>query len=65
MGASDHLKWTYNGAFEQLFGLGRVGFAQKFSKNSNALGVAPGGREKLKLRYDWYITSALYTSKHH
>jgi len=27
------LKWTYYGAFEQLFGPGRVGFEQKFSKN--------------------------------
>ena len=38
MGEFDHLEWTYNGAFEQLFGLGRVEFEQKFSKNSNARG---------------------------
>ena len=43
MGAFDHLEWTYNGAFEQLFGLGRGEFEQKFSKNSNARGVARGG----------------------
>ena len=30
------------GAFEQLFGLGRGDFEQKFSKNSNARGVARG-----------------------
>ena len=40
-------------AFEQLFGLGRGEFGQKFSKNSNARGL-PGGM--LKLRFDWYIT---------
>ena len=43
MGAFDHLKWTYDGAFEQLFGLGSGEFEQKFSKNSNARGVARGG----------------------
>ena len=53
MGAFDHLEWTYNGAFEQLFGLGRGEFEQKISKNSNARGVARGGM--LKLRFDWYI----------
>ena len=53
MGAFDHLEWTYDGAFEQLFGLGRGEVEQKFSKNSNALGVARGGM--LKLRFDWYI----------
>ena len=36
MGAFDHQEWTYDGAFEQLFGLGRREFEQKFSKNSNA-----------------------------
>ena len=30
------------GAFEQLFGPGRVEFEQKFFKNSNARGVARG-----------------------
>ena len=54
MGAFDHLEWTYDGAFEQLFGLGRGEFEQKFSKNSNTRGVARGGM--LKLRFDWYIT---------
>ena len=43
MGAFDNLGWTYNGAFDQLFGLGRGEFEQKFSKNSNARGVARGG----------------------
>ena len=42
MGAFDHLEWTYDGAFEQLFGLGMGEFEQKFSKNSNARGVARG-----------------------
>ena len=42
------------GAFEQLFSPGRGEFEQKFSKNSNARGVARGGM--LKLRFDWYIT---------
>ena len=31
------------GAFEQLFSLGSGEFEQKFSKNSNARGVALGG----------------------
>ena len=42
-GAFDHLEWTYDGAFEQLFGLRRGGFQQKFSKNSNARGLPGGG----------------------
>ena len=53
MGAFDHLEWTYDGAFEQLFDLGRGEFEQKFSKNSNARGLPAGGM--LKLRFDWYI----------
>ena len=37
-------KWTYDGAFEQLFGPGRWGggvggFEENISKNSNARGV--------------------------
>ena len=43
MGAFDHLEWTYDGAFELVFGLGRGEFEQKFSNNSNAQGVARGG----------------------
>ena len=47
------------GAFEQLFSLGRGEFEQRFSKNSNARGVAKGGGGArgggLKLRFDWYI----------
>ena len=38
VGVFDHLKWTYDGAFKQLFGLGSGEFEQKFSKNSNARG---------------------------
>jgi len=52
VGAFDHLKWTCDGAFEQLFGPRREGFEQTFSKNSNVRGVARG---MLKLRFDWYI----------
>ena len=48
MGAFDHLEWTYDGAFEQLFGLGRGGFEQKISKTSNARRVALGGMLKLR-----------------
>ena len=55
MGAFDHLEWTYDGAFEKLFGLGRGEFGQKISKNSNAREVAGG---MLKLRFDWYITTS-------
>ena len=43
VGAFDHLEWTYDGAFEQVFGLGWGEFEQKFSKNSNAWEVARGG----------------------
>ena len=59
MGAFDHQEWTYDGAFEQLLGLGRGEFEQKFSKNSNARGVARGGM--LKLRFDWYIIFQIKT----
>ena len=54
MGAFDHLEWTYDGAFEQLFDLGRGEFEQKFSKIQMPGGVAPGGM--FKLRFDWYIS---------
>ena len=40
VGAFDHLEWTYNGAFEQLFDLGTGEFEQKFSKNSNKFPVS-------------------------
>ena len=53
MGAFDHLEWTYDGAFEQLFGLGRGEFEQKFCKKYKCPGGCPGGM--LKLRFDWYI----------
>ena len=42
------------GAFEQLFGPGRGEFKEKFSRNSNARGVARGGG-MLKLQFDWHI----------
>ena len=61
MGAFDHLEWIYDGAFEQLFGLGRGEFEQKFSKNSNARGVVRGGGRMLKLRFDCYITAKSQT----
>ena len=32
VGAFDHLEWTYDGAFEQLFGLGRREFSKNFPK---------------------------------
>ena len=56
MGAFDHLEWTYDGAFEQLFGLERGEFGQKFCKKFKCPGVARGGG-MLKLRFDWFITS--------
>ena len=59
MGAFDYLEWTYNGAFEQLFRLGRGEFEQKFSKNSNARAVARGGM--FKLRFDWHISLVRYS----
>ena len=55
----DHLEWTYNGAFEQLFDLGRGEFEEKFSKNSNAWGIARVGG-MVKLRFDWYITLLIW-----
>ena len=42
VGAFDHLKWTYDEAFEQLSGPGRRAFEPKICKNSNARGVARG-----------------------
>ena len=46
--------FPWGGAFEQLFSLVRGESEHKFSKNSNARGVARGGG-MLKLRFDWYI----------
>ena len=43
VGAFDHLEWTNDGAFEQLFGLGRGEFEQKFCKKYKSPGVARGG----------------------
>ena len=42
MGAFDHLEWTYDGAFEQLFSLGRGEFEQNFPKIQMPGGL-PGG----------------------
>ena len=53
MGAFDHLEWTYDGAFEQLFGLGRAKFSKNFPKIQMP-GGCPGGM--FKLRFDWYIS---------
>ena len=41
-GAFDHLEWTYDGAFEQLFGLGRGEFSKNFPKIQMPGGL-PGG----------------------
>ena len=57
VGAFDHLEWTYDGAFEQLFGLGRGEFEQKFSKNSNARGVARGGWLSFELTGTLYFSN--------
>ena len=57
MGAFDHLEWTCDGAFEQLFGLGRGEFEKNFLKTQLPGGLRrgfPGGM--FKLRIDWYIT---------
>ena len=54
MGAFDHLEWTYDGTFEQLFGPGGGNFEQKFFKNSNGRGIARGAG-MFKLPFDWYI----------
>ena len=51
VGAFDHLEWTYDGAFEQLYGLGRGEFSKNFPK------IQMPGRGMLKLRFDWYITN--------
>ena len=42
MGAFDHLEWTYDGAFEQLFSFGRGEFEQNFPKIQMPGGL-PGG----------------------
>ena len=42
VGAFDHLEWTYDGAFEQLFSLGRGEFEQNFPKIQMPGGL-PGG----------------------
>ena len=43
MGAFDHLEWTYNGVFEQLFGLGRGEFSKNFPKIQMPGGLVGGG----------------------
>ena len=53
MRAFDHLKWIYDGAFKQLFGLGRGDVNKHFPKIQMP-GVLPGG--DVEVRFDWYIT---------
>ena len=60
MGAFDHLEWTYDGTFEQLFGLGSGEFEQKFFQKFKGPGVARGGM--LKLRFDWYISFVQFSN---
>ena len=59
VGAFDNLKWTYNGAFEQFFSLGRGGDLNKnFPKiqmPGRGGGWGGGGGGMLKLQFDWYI----------
>ena len=59
VGAFDHLKWTYDEAFEKFFGQGRGAFEQKIFKNINARGGGgvSWGEGMLKLHFDWYITT--------
>ena len=57
MGAFVHLEWTYDGAFEQLFGLGRGEFSKNFPKIQMPGGLSGGGM--LKLRFDWYVTTTV------
>ena len=52
VGALDHLEWPYDGAFEQLFGLGRGDFNKNFPEIQMPVGLAGG---MFKLRFDWYI----------
>ena len=52
VGAFDYLKWTYDGAFELLFGLGSGGFEQK--KKIQKFKCPGGGT--LKLLFDWYTS---------
>ena len=51
-GTFDHQKWSYDGAFEQLFGSGRGDLHKNFQKFK-----CPGREEggMLKLQFDWYI----------
>jgi len=45
VGGFDHLKWTYGGAFERLFGPGEGNLTNANSKSSNAPGLARGDVE--------------------
>ena len=51
VGAFDHLKWTYDEAFEKLFGPGRGAFEQKKFQKFKGPGGFPRGM--LKLHFDW------------
>jgi len=43
VGAFDHLKWTYDGAFKQLSGPGRGDLNKKMSKVQMPGGLPGGG----------------------
>ena len=55
MGAFDHLEWTYDGAFEQLSGLGRGEFSKNFPKIQMPGGL-PGGDVEASIWLVHYIT---------
>ena len=58
VGAFDHPKWTYDGAFEQPSGPGRGNLNKNFQKFRCPGGV--GGRGMLKLRLNWYVSYTDY-----
>ena len=63
VGAFDHLEWTYDGAFEQLFGLGRGKFSKNFPKIQMPGGLPGVGM--FKFRFDWYIMFSIYRRDNH
>ena len=54
VGASDHLKWTYSGAFERLFGPGKGIWPTQIPKVQMPRGLPGGGM--LNLQFDQYIS---------
>ena len=56
MGAFDHPKWSYDEAFEQLFGPRTEGFEQNIFKKFKCPGGLLGQRGVLKLQFNQYIT---------